>query len=80
MKMSMAGTPASVVQGTLEALGRAGTVRPGLVSKFLALGLALLPRWGRVRMMGLVMAGMTKHRLPQRLSTGKDGAEAGGAP
>jgi short-subunit dehydrogenase len=74
MKMSMAGTPASVAQGTLDALGRAGTVRPGFLSKFLALGLAFLPRWGRVRMMGLVMAGMTKHRLPQRLSTRKDSA------
>jgi len=74
MKMSMAGTPASVAQGTLHALGRAGTVRPGLLSKFLELALAFLPRWGRVRMMGLVMAGMTKHRLPPTLAAGKDGA------
>jgi uncharacterized protein len=73
MKMSMAGTPASVAQGTLDALGRAGTVRPGFLSKFLGLALAFLPRWGRVRTMGFVMAGMTKHRLPQRLSTQKHG-------
>jgi short-subunit dehydrogenase len=74
MKMSMAGTPASVAQGTLRALGRAGTVRPGFLSKFLALALAFLPRWGRVRMMGFVMEGMTKHRPPRSLSTGKDSA------
>ena len=74
MKMSMAGTPASVAQGALEALGRTGTVRPGLLSRVLGFALAFLPRWGRVRMMSLVMAGMTKHRLPQSLSTGKGGA------
>ena len=74
MKMSMAGTPASVAQGTLDALGRAGTVRPGFLSKVLGFALAFLPRWGRVRMMGLVMAGMTQHRLPQTLPAGRDGA------
>jgi short-subunit dehydrogenase len=73
MTMSMAGTPASVAQGTLDALGRAGTVRPGLLSKFLELSLAFLPRWGRVRMMGLVMAGMTKHHGARPLAMGKNG-------
>jgi hypothetical protein len=37
-------------------------VRPGWLSKLLEVALALLPRWGRVRMMGVVMGGMTKHR------------------
>jgi uncharacterized protein len=74
MKMGMAGTAASVAQGTLDALGHAGTARPGFLSKFLELSLAFLPRWGRVRMMGVVMAGMTKHRAPRALTVEKDGA------
>lgn len=66
MKMSVAGAAAAVASGTLDALGRAGTVRPGFLSKFLELSLAFLPRWGRVRMMGVVMAGMTKHKIEDR--------------
>ncbi len=61
MHMPMAGTPASVAAETLAGLGRKGTVRPGWLSKFLEWSLSLLPRWGRVRMMGVVMDGMTKH-------------------
>lgn len=67
MRMGAAGTPASVAAGTLAALGRRGTVRPGWLSKLLEWSLALLPRQGRVRMMGVVMGGMTKHRA----STGR---------
>jgi short-subunit dehydrogenase len=62
MKMGMALPAGAVAQETLRALGRKGTVRPGWLSKFLELSLAMLPRWGRVRMMGVVMGGMTKHR------------------
>ncbi len=62
MRMGMAGTPASVAEETLAALGRKGTVRPGWLSKLLEWSLAFLPRWGRVRMMGAVMGGMTKHK------------------
>lgn len=61
MKMSAAQSPAEVAAGTLAALGRKGTVRPGLLAKLLELSLKMLPRWGRVRVMGLVMGGMTKH-------------------
>jgi hypothetical protein len=61
MKMSMALTPATVARATLEALGRRGTVRPGWLSKLLEASLAILPRWGRVWMMGVVMGGMTRH-------------------
>ena len=61
MTMGMAQTPTAVAQATLDALGRRGTVRPGWLSKLLELSLAFLPRWGRVRMMGVVMGGMTKH-------------------
>jgi uncharacterized protein len=61
MRMSLAQSPEEVARGTLAALGRWGTVRPGFLARFLELSLALLPRWGRVRMMGVVMRGMTNH-------------------
>jgi hypothetical protein len=59
-----------VARGTLQALGRRGTVRPGWLSKLLAWALAPLPRWGRVRMMGLVMSGMTGHQASGRPAKG----------
>lgn len=59
MTMSFAQSPAEVARGTLAALGRWGTVRPGFLARFLELSLSFLPRWGRVRMMGVVMKGMT---------------------
>lgn len=62
MRMSLAQTPSQVARGTLAALGRWGTVRPGFLARFLELSLSFLPRWGRVRMMGVVMRGMTNHR------------------
>jgi uncharacterized protein len=60
MTMSFAQTPEEVARGTLAALGRWGTVRPGRLAKLLEASLKLLPRWGRVRMMGVVMRGMTR--------------------
>ena len=60
MTMSFAQTPREVASATLVALGRKTTVRPGWLSKLLELSLAILPRWGRVRVMALVMRGMTK--------------------
>lgn len=62
MHMGMAQTPGEVARGALGALGRRGTVRPGFLAQFLELALKPLPRWGRVRVMGLVMGGMTKHQ------------------
>ncbi|MDX2015692.1 MAG: SDR family NAD(P)-dependent oxidoreductase [Myxococcaceae bacterium] len=64
MSMSMSATPATVARSSLKALPRGGTVRPGLLSKLLEWSLMFLPRWGRVRAMSQVMAGMTKHQLP----------------
>ena len=61
MTMAMAQTPESVARGTLRALGRWGTVRPGFLARLLEYSLAFLPRWGRVRVMAAVMRGMTKH-------------------
>jgi uncharacterized protein len=62
MQMEMALRPQQVAAATLSALGRRSTVRPGWLSKALEWSLKPLPRWGRVRMMGVVMGGMTRSR------------------
>lgn len=62
MQMSMSATPDSVAAASLNALAGGGTVRPGLLSKLLEWSLMFLPRWGRVRVMSLVMGGMTRHQ------------------
>ena len=62
MKLGVGQTPASVAAETLRALGRRTTVRPGWLSKLLEASLMFLPRWGRVRVMAAVMAGMTRNR------------------
>jgi short-subunit dehydrogenase len=77
MRFGKTTTPEAVARGTLNALGRRTTVRPGWLSKLLAWALAPLPRWGRVRMMGLVMGGMTSRQADGRSATG---AAARGAP
>ncbi len=59
MTMGFAVRPDSVAEGTLAALGRRSTVRPGWLSWLLELSLAILPRWGRVRVLGQVMRNMT---------------------
>jgi len=79
MTMGLAQTPNAVAGATLAALGRRGTVRPGWLSQFLEAGLLFLPRRGRVRMMGVVMAGMTNPQDSPRERTLKDRqATAGG--
>lgn len=70
MQMAQA-LPAEVVaRVTMQALGRRTTVRPGWLSKLLGWSLALLPRWGQVRVITQVMKGMTahQHRLARRRS------------
>jgi uncharacterized protein len=62
MRIGAAVKPAEVAQATLDALGCKTTVIPGLLSKILTYSLIPLPRSSRVRMMGRVMRGMTKHR------------------
>ncbi len=52
----------AVAIGTLAALGRRVTVRPGFLSAFLEAALAPLPRWARVNIMARVMGGMTYHQ------------------
>lgn len=59
MTMGQAQTPEEVARGTLAAIGRRATVRPGLLAKFLEASLAPMPRRVRVKIMARVMAGMT---------------------
>ncbi|MET8852011.1 SDR family NAD(P)-dependent oxidoreductase [Amycolatopsis sp. NPDC004625] len=61
MRMGTALTPETVARGTLSALGRRPTALPGLLTRVLKAALLPLPRRGRVRIMGSVMAGMTGH-------------------
>ena len=60
MTMAQAEDPRVVAQASLEALGRTGTVRPGLLAKLLGYSLGAAPRWARVKIMGKVMAGMAR--------------------
>jgi uncharacterized protein len=62
MQMGAALKAEEVARESVEALGKQGTVRPGWLSKVLEGSLALLPRWGRVRVMQQVMKGMTNHQ------------------
>lgn len=58
--------PEDIAQPILDALGRKSTILPGFLSRLLRYSLVLLPRWARVRIMGRVMQGMTKHRRMNR--------------
>ena len=62
MQMGAALTPEGISGPILKALGRKGTVLPGFLTKFLVYSLRTLPRWGKVRVMKLVMGGMTAHK------------------
>lgn len=61
MRMTAAEKPATVARATLRALGRTGTVTPGVLSKLLTWSLMTAPRSLRVRIMGKIMGGMTRH-------------------
>jgi short-subunit dehydrogenase len=63
MKMSMSISPKQVATPILTALGRKTTVLPGFLTKFLVYSMRTVPRWGRIRIMKMVMSGMTKHQL-----------------
>ncbi len=69
MKMGAALSPAEIAEPILGALGRKTTVLPGFLSKLLVYSLSTLPRWARIRIMGQVMHGMTKHRQPQSVAS-----------
>ena len=62
MRMDGAASPRTVARNTLTSLGRRVTVRPGIQSRFLGHSLGALPRRARSRILGAIIAGMTKHR------------------
>lgn len=62
LQMGAALKPEDVGIPILKALGRRQTVLPGFLTKFLVGSLRMLPRWGKVRVMKLVMGGMTEHQ------------------
>ncbi|MEL6656242.1 MAG: SDR family NAD(P)-dependent oxidoreductase [Bacteroidota bacterium] len=62
MQMGAALRPEDVGVPILRALGKRQTVLPGFLTKFLVGSLRTLPRWGKVRVMKLVMGGMTEHQ------------------
>ncbi|UPT68195.1 MAG: SDR family NAD(P)-dependent oxidoreductase [Sphingobacteriales bacterium JAD_PAG50586_3] len=62
MKMDLALTPEQVGVPILKALGRKTTVLPGFLTKLLVYSLRTVPRWGKIRIMKMVMGGMTQHQ------------------
>ncbi len=71
MVMERCDLPEIVAAETLDALGRKGTVRPGRLAKLLEAAFTGMPRWGRVKIMALVMKGMARGTRP----VGADTAE-----
>lgn len=63
MQMGKVLRPEDVGVPILRALGRKHTSLPGILTKVLVYSLRTVPRWGKVRIMNLVMGGMTKHQL-----------------
>jgi short-subunit dehydrogenase len=57
MQVSRTDTPETVARASLAALTRGGTLRPGVMGKLLGWSLAMMPRWGRVRVLGQIMKG-----------------------
>ncbi|MEL7124084.1 MAG: SDR family NAD(P)-dependent oxidoreductase [Bacteroidota bacterium] len=62
MKMSMALSPEDVGIPIINAIGKKTTVLPGFLTKLLVYNLRMTPRWGKIRIMGNVMSGFTKHQ------------------
>lgn len=62
MELGNALKPSDIGIPILKTLGRKPTVFPGQLTKILMLGLRTVPRWGKIRIMKLVMGEMTKHQ------------------
>ncbi|MEM9078935.1 MAG: SDR family NAD(P)-dependent oxidoreductase [Bacteroidota bacterium] len=62
MQMTSALTPEDVALPILKSLGKKSTVFPGRLTQILIFGLRTVPRWGKIRIMKMVMGGMTKHQ------------------
>jgi len=65
MKMDMSLTPEDVGVPIISAIGKKSNLLPGFLTKFLVYNLRMTPRWAKVRIMGKVMAGFTKHQLKE---------------
>ncbi|MFZ4405074.1 MAG: SDR family NAD(P)-dependent oxidoreductase [Pseudobdellovibrionaceae bacterium] len=60
LKMGKAANPTEIAQSTVASLGKAITVRPGFLSKLLGYSLSIMNRWGRIKVMTIIMSGMSK--------------------
>ncbi len=60
--MGKALTPDQVAIPILKSIGKKNVLYPGGLTKLLLFGLRSVPRWGKVKIMNLVMGGMTKHQ------------------
>ncbi len=65
IKTGKALTPEKIAIPILKGLGKKTTVLPGLLTKILVYALRTTPRWGKIRIMKMVMDGMTKHQRGQ---------------
>ena len=63
MIMNQTLKPENVGVPIINAIGKRTSVLPGLLTKFLMYNLRMTPRWAKVRIMGKVMGGFTKHQL-----------------
>ena len=78
MQMGQAATPEMVARSALASLGHRTTVRPGFLAKFLGWSLAMLPRWGRVSVMGIIMKGMVGKDASRKTTQGVSAPAARG--
>lgn len=62
MQMSSSLSPEAVGVPIIHAIGKKRTVLPGFLTKLLVYNLRMTPRWGKIRIMGKVMSGFTKHQ------------------
>ncbi|MET1259024.1 SDR family NAD(P)-dependent oxidoreductase [Flagellimonas sp. DF-77] len=62
MNMGMSMLPKDVAVPIISAIGKKPTLFPGTLTKLLVYSLRLLPRWGKIKVMGKVMHGFTKHQ------------------
>lgn len=67
MQMGKTLNPAAVGKSIIKSIGRKNTVFPGFLTKFLVYNLRMTPRWGKIRIMGMVMKGFTKHHAGRQV-------------
>lgn len=61
MQLGKTASPEVVARQSLQALGRRRLIHPGWLAKCMALALSTAPRTLRIKIMGVIMASMTKH-------------------